>query len=436
VGPAALEDTGFTARVDLTGLPRGQRIVYRVRFQDLSDLRTLSLPVEGRFLTPPDGRRDVSLAWTADTVGQGWGINPDEGGLLAYESIRGAAPDLFVHCGDTIYADQPLVAERTLDDGSIWRNLTTPTKEKVAETLEDFRGNHLYNFLDANVRRMNAEIAQVVLWDDHEVRDNWYPTQILTDDTYHEKSVALLSARAKRAFIEHYPIRLEPDESERVYRSFPYGPLLELFALDMRTYRSANSPNCQETPGEMSRTLGPAQLAWLETGLLRSRAVWKVVAADQPLGVVVPDGPSNFDAVAQGDGPPLGRELEIADLLRFLRDRKVRNVVWITADVHYAAAHHYDPARARFKDFHPFWEFVAGPVHAGTFGPNPMDDTFGPEVRFLGIPAGMKPNRPPSENLQFFGTIRIDGRREVMTVALHNRRGERIYEVDLPPERA
>src|SRR5262249_32699128 len=60
VGPAALEDTGFTARVDLMGLPAGQRIVYRVRFQDLSDLRTLSLPVLGRFLTPPLGRRDVS----------------------------------------------------------------------------------------------------------------------------------------------------------------------------------------------------------------------------------------------------------------------------------------------------------------------------------------------------------------------------------------
>jgi len=436
VGPAALEDTGFTARVDLTGLPAGQRIVYRARFQDLSDLRTFSLPAEGRFLTPPNGRRDVSLAWTADTVGQGWGINPEEGGLLAYESMRRAAPDLFVHVGDTIYADQPLVAERTLDDGTVWKNLTTPAKEKVAETLEDFRGNHLYNFLDENVRRLNAEVAQVVLWDDHEVRDNWYPTQILTDERYREKSVALLSARAKRAFFEHYPIRFQPDEAERVYRAIPYGPLLEVFALDMRTYRSANSPNRQEALGDDSRILGPAQLAWLKAALARSPATWKVVASDMPLGLVVPDGPSNFEAVANGDGPPLGRELEIADLLRFLRDREVRNVVWITGDVHYAAAHRYDPARARFKDFHPFWEFVGGPIHAGTFGPALLDDTFGPEVRFLGIPPGMKPNRPPRENLQFFGTIRIDGRREVMTVALHNRKGDKVYSIDLPPERA
>lgn len=39
-----------------------------------------------------------------------------------------------------------------------------------------------------------------------------------------------------------------------------------------------------------------------------------------------------------------------------------------TADVHRTAAHRYDPARARFRDFHPFWGFVGSPLHAGTFG--------------------------------------------------------------------
>jgi alkaline phosphatase D len=89
--------------------------------------------------------------------------------------------------------------------------------------------------------------------------------------------------------------------------------------------------------------------------------------------------------VANGDGPALGRELKIAHLLRFLHDRRVRNVVWTTGDGHDATAHHYDPTRARFTEFDPFWEFVAGPAHAGSFGPNALDDTFGPEVRFLGI---------------------------------------------------
>jgi len=40
----------------------------------------------------------------------------------------------------------------------------------------------------------------------------------------------------------------------------------------------------------------------------------------------------------------------------------VQNVVFITADVHYTAAHHYSPERAAYTDFTPFWEFVSGPL--------------------------------------------------------------------------
>ena len=72
--------------------------------------------------------------------------------------------------------------------------------------------------------------------------------------------------------------------------------------------------------------------------------------------------------MSQGDhGPPRGRELELADILSFIRNAKrIRNTVWITADVHHAAAYHYDPNKAAFQDFEPFWEFVAGPLNAGT----------------------------------------------------------------------
>jgi alkaline phosphatase D len=163
--------------------------------------------------------------------------------------------------------------------------------------------------------------------------------------------------------------------------------------------------------------------------LAASRAVWKVIASDMPIGLVVRDGASHFVAFANADdGPPLGRELEIASLLRFIRDRRIRNVVWITGDVHYAAAHYYHPANARFTAFDPFWEFVAGPLHAGTFGPGTLDRTFGPEVKFTGIPQGMKPNRPPSDGFQFFGTLRIDARGRTMTVKLHDLAGRVIFQ--------
>ena len=64
--------------------------------------------------------------------------------------------------------------------------------------------------------------------------------------------------------------------------------------------------------------------------------------------------------MAQGDGPPRGRELEIADLLAFIKRAGIRNTLWLTADVHYTAAHYYDPSKAVFQEFEPFWEFVSG----------------------------------------------------------------------------
>jgi alkaline phosphatase D len=121
-------------------------------------------------------------------------------------------------------------------------------------------------------------------------------------------------------------------------------------------------------------------------------------------------------------------------LLAFIKANDIANVAWLTADVHYAAAHYYDPAKAQFTDFKSFWKFVDRPLHAGTFGPNKLDNTFGPEVKFLSIPEGLKPNRPPSEGLQFFGLVKIDGKSEVMTVSFHNLQGVKIYGVELSPE--
>ena len=115
----------------------------------------------------------------------------------------------------------------------------------------------------------------------------------------------------------------------------------------MRSYRGPNSSQPTADADDASGILGAAQLAWLKQRLAASTATWKVIASDMPLGLVVTGHAADFEAVANGDaGPPLGRELEIADLLHFIRDRKIRNVVFITADVHYAAAHYYDPARA------------------------------------------------------------------------------------------
>jgi alkaline phosphatase D len=435
IGPAAIEPTDFTARVDLNGLPAGQKIFYRVSFQDLENTKVSSEPVVGSFNTPPVARRDVSFVFGGDVVGQGWGINPDFGGMKIYEEMRKTQPDFFIHSGDTIYADGVVPAEVKLDDGSIWKNLTTPEKSKVAETLDEFRGNYRYNLMDANLRRFNAEVPTLAQWDDHEVRNNWYPGQILDDPKYKVKSIDLLAARGRRAFLDYMPLRFNADDPEQVYRGFDYGPLLEVLMLDERSYRGPNTTNRQTTINDESVFLGSTQINWIKQRLLTSKATWKVIASDMPIGIIVGDAGGKYEAFANGNGPALGRELELADLLSFIKRNRIKNVVWVTADVHYCAAHFYDPAKAQFKDFAPFWEFVAGPLNAGSFGPGQMDDTFGPEVKFTGIPKGMKPNRSPKEGFQFFGAAKIDGKSAVMTVGLHDINGKKLYSVDLPPQK-
>ena len=436
-GPAALEDSDFTARIDLAGLPSGERVFYRVVMIDLADHKLVSEPVVGSFWTPPAARRDVRFVWSGDTAGQGWGINPDWGGMKIYEAMRQVEPAFFIHSGDTIYADEPIPAELTTADGGIWRNVITEGKAKVAETLAEFRANYAYNLMDEHVRRFNAVVPILAQWDDHEVTNNWYPTEDLSGDprkaAYQVTSADLLAARGARAFMDYMPVRRHPLDQERLHAVFRYGPLLDVFRIDMRSYRGPNTANDQTEPGPETAYLGAEQLRWLKQALFASNATWKVIASDLPIGLISGDGKNRFENAANGDGPPRGRELEIASLLRFIRDNGIENVVWLTADVHYTAAHYYDPNQAQFQEFAPFWEFVSGPLNAGTFGPGSLDNTFGPQVVFQKAAPPERGNLPPSAGLQFFGQVDIEGARGVMTVRLMDLSGATLFTQVLEP---
>jgi alkaline phosphatase D len=88
----ALARENYTARVDLRGLPAGQRVYYRVRFQDLVHESALSEPVSGSLMVPASAQqgqaRDITFAFSGDEAGQGWGINEQWGGYRVYESMR------------------------------------------------------------------------------------------------------------------------------------------------------------------------------------------------------------------------------------------------------------------------------------------------------------------------------------------------------------
>ncbi len=418
----ALPETDFTAKALIEGLPPDQDIFYRISFQDHSSPTITGEPQVGRFRTAPSDRRSVSFVWSGDTAGQGWGIDEARGGMRTYATMLNTQPDFFIHSGDSIYADCPIHGRQSLPNGEVWNNVVTEEKSKVAETLAEFRGNYKYNLLDRNLRAFHAEVPVFAQWDDHEVTNDWCQGEPVWDG-YSEKSILKLVARGNRAFREFMPMRESPAEAGRIYRRISYGPLLDVFLLDMRSYRTTNSDT------NKALIFGAAQLAWLKRELMRSHATWKVIAADLPIGII------SFDAVALGGGSPRGRELELADLLAFIKHAGVRNTVWITADMHYTAAHYFDPGRAVFQDFDPFWEFMSGPLHAGTWGPGELDNTFGPRVMYQkGCSNTQGENLAPCFGLQFFGHVSIDGATEVMTVTLKDADDENLWSTGIEPK--
>lgn len=365
-GPVTGPDSDFTAQLPLRGLRPGQRYDYRIGFED--SCGRLGETARGSFSTP--GRnRPVSFVWTGDTAGQGYGINPDFGGMIAYRAMHRTRPDFFLHSGDNIYADGPIQAEVKVADGTVWKNVVTEEVSKVAETLAEYRGRYKYNLLDHHVRAMNADVPIVSQWDDHETTNNWSPGEILTDARYTEKRVDVLAARARQAFLEYLPM-VHTEGRKRIYRKVSHGPLLDVFCLDMRTYRDANPAPGVTGPVAL---LGAEQAAWLVNEVARSKATWKVIASDRPIGLLVPDG-TEIEAVANGlAGAPGGRE------------------------------------------------------------PNTLDPTFGPKLEF--VKAADFPNQSPSGGNQFFGHVEIDPRSEVFTTSLRDLHGKVLWRKDLDPAR-
>ena len=156
-----------------------------------------------------------------------------------------------------------------------------------------------------------------------------------------------------------------------------------------------------------------------------------------PLGIVVAHQPGRHEAVANGDhGAARGREIEIAGLLQHAEaarrsQRRLGHRPMFTTAPRTTTI----PSARASKDFDPFWEFVAGPAHAGTFAPGVLDGTFGPEVRFNGTPADLKPNRPPDPDTQFFGMLEADPASRALTVSLINTAGTRVFEQRLEARR-
>ncbi len=100
---------------------------------------------------------------------------------------------------------------------------------------------------------------------------------------------------------------------------------------------------------------------------------------------------------------------------------------------HHTSAQHYDPARAAFKDFEPFREFVSGPLNAGAYPAGALDGTFGPDRVFVKAPTAS--NVSPAEGHQFFGEVDIDGDSGEPAVRLREQDGTVLFATVLQPGR-
>jgi alkaline phosphatase D len=309
------------------------------------------LQIAGEFVTAPGPTvaLPVRFVWSSGLGSSGYCRKPGAGYPI-FGALARVPADFFLFVGDTIYADQVC--------GGSPRQAGY---DFVARRLADFWSKHRYNREDPSVQAFYRRTSVYAIWDDREVRSHF------------AGPIEPLMEPARRAFIEYFPIQPPRDEPGRLYRKFRWGALLEIFILDTRQYRSPVAMH----DGPAKTMLGAAQRRWLIESVSGSSAVWKVVVSSAPLSV--PTGGRIHDSWsnANGEGVPedhgTGYAMERDAILRTLRQRGVRNLVFLTGDTQHAELVRHQPA-AEWS----FHEFIAGPLSATPGRPRPLDAGLNP----------------------------------------------------------
>lgn len=364
---------------------------HRPRANDLPARRIASMLVAAFGLTlggcagsPKAKVPTVSFAFSGDLAGQN-ACRDAKVGFPIFRQVLNKRPDFFVALGDMIYADNDCLAK------GLFGNAQVPRAAGLARDPEDFRAHWDYVRADPAFAELLNAIPYFAVWDDHEVRNDFGPAT--TDEGIITSSRSVFNA-------------LYPTGTDILYFSRQFNEQLELFFLDTRSYRDANA--LPDLAGKAKTMLGESQKRWLIDSVVASRAKWKVIVTSVPLSIPTgwpPDGPrdgwANF-------GGPTGYETELAEILSAFARSKVRNLVFISADVHFATGFRYQPFAA-YPDFH-FHEFVTGPLNAGLFPSRDVDASFRPERLFFHGPDQAQGKLSFEEALRWFnfGLIEIE----------------------------
>ncbi|MBU8918998.1 alkaline phosphatase D family protein [Bacillus sp. FJAT-29953] len=361
----------FTVNVKIDGLKPDTTYYYRAHAV------SSKYNVNGSFKTAPEENslKPLTMVWGGDTGGQGE-IPP----FKSYKAMSALNPDFFLFSGDTIYAD----------------NATPAVPNPPSETVQDFWAKYKENRTDAGLRSLLQKTGTFAIWDDHEVTNDFSgPSQPLTPT-------------GLSAFKDYWPISGERSEADKLYHKYSWGNTMDMIILNNRGYRSPNS----EADGQDKTMLGEEQLQWLKQQLLESDAKVKLVATSVPISIptgkaMARDGWANGDNVNPND--PTGYENEFKQISDFIIEKGIKNVFFVTTDVHFAEVIKYDANHDGKADYN---ELISGPIGAVKINPGTLDPTFGPEKLYA------------EGNFFNYGVFRVDPATQQATVEIQDENGK------------
>jgi alkaline phosphatase D len=317
----AVPALAHSVHVDVRGLLPGRDYFYRFAVGDEES------PV-GHLRTAPGNDELPSELRFALATCQDW----PSGWFTAYRDMLSRDLDLVLHLGDYHYEYR---IDSTLRQGA-----TVPAGFEAETTdLRTYRLRHTLYKLDADLQAVHAKFPFAVIWDDHEVANDY--SGLAPEYAAPSPEFTARRAAAYQAWYEHMPVRASVRRGQpaelRIYRRLNYGRLAQFHLLDTRQYRSDNpcgdgeSLRCDAALTGDYAMLGQRQERWLADGFARSRARWNIVAqgllmAELEHATIRPDWYWN-DA---WDGYPLARRRLLEDMVV----ARTRNPVVVAGDWH------------------------------------------------------------------------------------------------------
>jgi alkaline phosphatase D len=306
--------------VEVNGLRSGRDYFYQF------DLRGEESPI-GHFRTAPAGDESVPRIRFAFATCQDW----PSGYYTAYRDMLSHDLDLVLHLGDYTYE---------YEIGENRRGIPVP-EGFGAETLDlrTYRLRHTLYKLDPDLQAVHAQFPFAVIWDDHEVQNDY--SGLAPEWAAPSPEFTARRAAAYQAFYEHMPIRSFQSHQKtselRIYRRLKYGKLVEFTMLDDRQYRTDNpcgdgeSLRCEEALEGDYTMLGRRQERWVAEGFRRSEARWNIVGQQLLLAELehVPYEAGRYWNDAW-DGYPLARKRLLTEVV----ETGLRNPVFLTGDWH------------------------------------------------------------------------------------------------------